>query len=681
MTINHLSDKEFIDHLTGLILANLEDENLCVKDVTEKSGMSTHALNQRLLTICQKHLNQFIREIRLKKALELLQKGTFTASEVAFQVGFSSPAYFNKCFHDFYGYPPGKVKIQGIQGEVRHGVSGRVPASKAKEKQKIKVKIISLSLLLLLIITSFSFDYIRRIIKSSTAEILARDNERMSVAVMPFRNMTNDSEWNIWQEGIQSCIINSLSNSSDLVLQSDVSINNILKSEKVTDYAALKPDLAGNISRKLGAKVFIYGNITRSGPTVRINAQLIDSGDEEVFSSIHIDGSEDELLQSIDSLSVLINNALVMSEFRNIRPAEMHNYKNYSTRSTEAYKSYIYGNLAFYRNDFSTATDLYLQALAKDSTFYKPMAKIALAYYNENNYEPGKDWCNKYYDKKDVMNLQDKIEANVLYAVFYGTYFDRIKYLRQLLGLDDQNPMTWFNIGDCYYEMMQYEDAIPEFEKALELFKKFGTKPYWGAFYYELGISYHKTGQFKKEKKLYRKAEEDFPGDPGLMDQQAWLELSLGNYDEANQYIDRWMSIRREEGWTEAHIASYMAYIYSMADMPDKEEQCLRNALYLEPGKISKLNNLAYFLIDKERNIDEGVELVKNALQLAPDNFNSLHILGYALYKQGKYPDAVDLMQKSWTLRMAKSIYNHRAFLQLEEAKKALLNPQIISPV
>ncbi len=82
---------------------------------------------------------------------------------------------------------------------------------------------------------------------------------------------------------------------------------------------------------------------------------------------------------------------------------------------------------------------------------------------------------------------------------------------------------------------LNLKSAIPEFEKALELFHKWDIKPYWGAFYYELGISYHKTGQYKKEKKLYKKAERDFPDDPELMDQYAWLELVHGRYDCSKQ--------------------------------------------------------------------------------------------------------------------------------------------------
>jgi tetratricopeptide (TPR) repeat protein/AraC-like DNA-binding protein len=672
MSLLHLSDKEFIDQLTGFILDNMQDENLCVKELAVKSGMSAAALNQRLQTINRKHLNQFIREVRLKKGLELLQKGTYTAAEVAYRIGFSSPTYFNKCFHEYYGYPPGKVKkimlpIDGPVDDIE-----QINGTRYKLNSSKSLKLISLAFFLLSIAGAlFYFFFIEHSIIGET-NTRTTNSGSIPIAVLPFRNMTNDSTWHIWEEGIQSCLINLLSNSADLVLHSEVSINNIIKSEKVTDYAALKPDLAGKVSRKLGARVFIYGNITRAGSTVRLNAQLIGSENEEVFSSIHIDGSEDELLESIDSLSVMIHNALVMYEFRKVRPAEMHNYKRYTTRSTDAYRCFIYGNLAFYRNEFNTAIDWYLQALAKDSTFYLPMAKIALAYYNQDDFEPGKEWGRKYCNKKDGMNVKDRISANFIEAIFYGTFNDRIKYLRQLLELDDQNPMTWFNIGDCYFEMMQYEKAIPEFEHALELFKKFEMKPYWGAYYYELGISYHKTGQYKKEKRLYRKAEKDFPGDPGLMDQLAWLELSLGNYDAANEYLDRWTSIRREEGWTEARIAGYMGYIYSMAEMPDKEEECYRKALSLEPEKASRLNSLAYFLVSTGRNISEGLVLVEKALQFNPDNYNSMHIKGYALFKLGKYKDALDLMQKGWDLRMKKSIYQHRAFLQLEEAKKAV---------
>jgi tetratricopeptide (TPR) repeat protein len=109
-----------------------------------------------------------------------------------------------------------------------------------------------------------------------------------------------------------------------------------------------------------------------------------------------------------------------------------------------------------------------------------------------------------------------------------------------------------------------------------------------------------------------------------------------------------------------------------MSNMPDKEDQYYRKALSLEPDKAPRLNSLAYFLIDKERNIDEGMALVEKVLRSDPNNYNSMHIKGYALYKQGKYHQALDLMQLSWNLRMQQSIYNHRCYLQLEETRNAV---------
>jgi tetratricopeptide (TPR) repeat protein len=241
-----------------------------------------------------------------------------------------------------------------------------------------------------------------------------------------------------------------------------------------------------------------------------------------------------------------------------------------------------------------------------------------------------------------------------------------------MIDIDDQNPMTYFNIGDCYYEMSEYEKAIPEFEKALEIFQKWGSKPFWAAFYYELGICYHKTGQYRKEKKLYKKAEQDFPDDPGMIDQHAWLALSLGDTASANRYIEKWISVRKEQSWSDARIAGYIGYIYSMAGIPDKEEEFRRKALSLEPGNTARMNSLAYFLIDKERNIEEGIGLCGKALKLNPEDFNSLFIKGWGLFKQHKYPESLELLQKSWDLRLQKSIYKHKPFLVLEEAKKAM---------
>ena len=323
-----------------------------------------------------------------------------------------------------------------------------------------------------------------------------------------------------------------------------------------------------SISRLLDADMFVSGAINKAGNTIRLNAQLIKTVTGESLRSFQIDGQPENILRVTDSLSWMISNSLLIYKFENERKDELPETHSFPTDSPEAYRYYILGQTAFFNNDFPTAIKYFKNALDLDSSLVTIPIKISTAYYNQGNFEEAREWCIKSHEKIDQMPLKERIGNDAFSAVFFETHNDRIRHLRRLLVIDDQNPLTWFNIGDCYYEMGEDEKAIPEFEKALELFHKWETKPYWGAFYYELGICYHRTGQYKKEKKLYRKADRDFPDDPGLMDQHAWLELALGDTVAANRYIEKWITVRKEESWSEARIESYLAYVYDMAGMP-----------------------------------------------------------------------------------------------------------------
>jgi tetratricopeptide (TPR) repeat protein/AraC-like DNA-binding protein len=665
-----VNDKEFVDRLTGIILENLGDENFGVKELAQKSDINKVILNQRLQRINKKHVNQFIREIRLQKALELIRDEKYTVAEISYITGFSSPTYFNKCFHEHFGYPPGKIKKEernGTQYVINETIEKKAINTKTKRKNSLFLVSAAVILLATGVFLTYRFYY-----RTDKTNILLSADGRISLVVMPFRNMTNDTVWNIWQEGIQTNLISWLSNYEELQVSQIETIHSIIQNKGITNYASLTPTLAGKISKNLEANVFVFGSIIKAGNTIRLNAQIINPATTESLKSFLIDGSADEILEMTDSLSVMIRNLLLISILEKTGPAVYHEKILKTAKSPEAYMYYIQGQNAYYKNDFPLAINWFSEALNADSNLVTAMSKIALAYYNEAQYEHGKQWCQRFYKHIDRLGIKEKLWANVTYALFFKTMNERIYYLRQLLDIDDQNPMVWFNIGDCYFEMEEFEKAIPEFEKALEIFKKWEIKPYWGAFYYELGICYHEIGQFQKEKQLYKKADKDFPDDPGLMDQHAWLQLALGDTVKANFYIEKWTSVRKEESWSDARIAGYMAYIHDRAHLPDKQEKFLRLAYSLEPENTSRINQLAYFLINTSRNISEGLQLTEKVLEIKPDNFNSQMIKGLGLFKLGKYPESFELLQKSWDLRMQKSIYNHKAFKYLEDARKAV---------
>ena len=652
------NDQIFLNRLTGIIHENLSDENFAVKQLAQKSGMSLYRLNRRLHSINKKTSNQFIREVRLIKALELLKNEEFSATEVAYMVGFSSPAYFSKCFHDNFGYPPGKVKDSGAYNKrISYGA---------------KIKMLRfLPFISLLVIVSFILVYLKTADLKSFKDRDTSDNV-ITLLVLPFRNLTNDTMMDIWQDGIQTNMIALLSNTEEFKVRQIENINEYLQYNGFTHFASITPSVANEISRKLQAKVFLYGGIIQSGNSLRLTAQLIDTEKEEIINSFQVEGNSEEILRLITKLSESVKNSIVISLLQTENPAGLNDANLKSASSPEAYKSFILGNRAFYKNDFQTANKWYLQALEIDSGLYLAMAKISLSYYNENDYENGKAWCGKFYAFRDKMGIKDKIWADFLYALFFQTPRERIKSMEQMIAIDDQNPLTYFNIGDSYLELSEYNMAISSFGKAFEIFRLRDTKPFWGAFYYELGIAYHKNGQYREERRLYKNADKVFPGDPGLMDQHAWLALTSGDTVKANRYIENWTAIRKNESWSDASIASYLAYVFDMAGDTLKAEKALRKALSVEPLNPARMGSLAYFLIDYELDINEGMGLIDKALSLKPDSYTFLHNKGWGLYKLKRYYEALDLLQESWDLRMQNSIYNHKAWLHLEEAREAV---------
>jgi TolB-like protein/Tfp pilus assembly protein PilF len=510
-----------------------------------------------------------------------------------------------------------------------------------------------------------------KIFKKNTLEKLRSSGERISVAVMPFQNMTNDTTWNVWQDGIQNELITSLTNSEELKVRQTESTNGLLQSKGLTNYASITPSIASIISQKLNTNVFIYGSIKQVGKTIRVNAQLIDSKTEEVFKSFQIDGTAENILHMIDSLSGMAKNFLVISIMEKETTPDFRSWA--STNSPEAYRYFIYGNNAFNKYDMPTAIKLFLQALAIDSNFNFAALRLASAYSNLDLLEEGKKWCLKVYKKREQMPMQLKLLTDREYSMFFETPYEEIKYFRQLQEIDDQLPMTYYGIGRDYLEeLYQFDKAIPEFEKALEIYNKWGTKPSWVLNYIQLGRAYHKTGQYKKEKDIYKKAEQDFPDHFFLLENQAILSLTEGDTVAANRYIEKYKTTGRENSWSDADITTNLAQIYSEAGIMDKAEEYYRQALSLEPENPVRMNALAYFLIYKDRNINEGLELVERALKLQSDNYNYLHTKGWGFFKQGKYTEALEVLQKSWDVRRDKAIYNHEAFLHLEAAKKAV---------
>lgn len=107
------SEEKFLKDLVGFTEKEWNNTSLHTDDFSRYLGFSKSRLYRKLIAITGKSPNTFLKDYRLCKALDLLNKKNMNISEVAFETGFNSPAYFSKCFQETFGILPSEYMRSG----------------------------------------------------------------------------------------------------------------------------------------------------------------------------------------------------------------------------------------------------------------------------------------------------------------------------------------------------------------------------------------------------------------------------------------------------------------------------------------------------------------------------------------------------------------------------------------
>lgn len=109
-------EQEFITTVRKVIDENIDNELFGVAELANAVHLSRSQLHRKLKALTGQAPNELIRNYRLERAFQLLEQRSGNITEIAYQTGFSSPAYFTKCFSEKYGYPPTSVKTANTTG-------------------------------------------------------------------------------------------------------------------------------------------------------------------------------------------------------------------------------------------------------------------------------------------------------------------------------------------------------------------------------------------------------------------------------------------------------------------------------------------------------------------------------------------------------------------------------------
>jgi TolB-like protein/Tfp pilus assembly protein PilF len=375
----------------------------------------------------------------------------------------------------------------------------------SKKSNSIK----SYALLLLLIVGAIVFVLYRR----PSAQIT-------SIAVLPFSNVTGDSDTEYLSDGISETIINRLSQLSNLKVASRTS---------AFRYRSPEPDLK-EISKELNVRAILVGRVQQRGESISVSAELIDTKDNSQLWGDQYNTKLSDLLSVQNSISQEISESLKIK----LTGSQRTKLTKQETTNPEAYQLYLKGRYHFYKfteDGLTKSIPYYEQAIAKDPSYALAYSGLAGAYsvLAINYWRPADafpkakaaaakaiqlddsigsihnmlgvgrlffdwDWpgAKREFDRAQELDpgLADVHNLLAYYWIVTGNPEEGIRELKRGLELEPLLVVLNTDLAFAYTVVSKNDDAIRECRTTLEM------DPQYSIGYVVMGIAYADKGMF-----------------------------------------------------------------------------------------------------------------------------------------------------------------------------------------
>ncbi|RWE45182.1 MAG: adenylate/guanylate cyclase domain-containing protein [Mesorhizobium sp.] len=314
---------------------------------------------------------------------------------------------------------------------------------------------------------------------------------KLSIAVLPFANMSGDAEQDYFADGISEDIITALSKLSQLfVIARNSSFT--FKGQNVH---------VQEVGAKLGVRHVLEGSVRKSGNRVRITAQLIDAISGGHLWAERFDRDLTDIFAVQDDVTQQIVGALAL----NLTDDARQRLAPEHPRNTEAYDCFLRGRELWHRLTKETnvaARDLLQRATELDPNFASAYAFLALTH--------GVDYLNRWGASPPDSMAQAEEAAT------------------RGVTLDDNDPWAHWALAIARLYTRRHDEAIDEVERALVL------NPNFAEAHVCRGETLYYSGKSEEALESFARAKSLNPYFPDvLLHFQALALFQLGRYDEA----------------------------------------------------------------------------------------------------------------------------------------------------
>ncbi len=397
-------------------------------------------------------------------------------------------------------------------------------------------------------------------------------DERKSIAVLPFVNMSGDAENEYFSDGISEEILNLMVKLPQLRVASRTS-SFMFKGKEVS---------IPTIAEELGVDNVLEGSVRRAGDRVRITTQLIDVNTDSHLWSETYDRELKDVFAIQDDIAQSITDALEMT----LNPKERRAIQNVATADARAYDFYLRGRNYMYtmtRRDYEYAIGMFQQAIDLDAKYALAYAGLADAFSHMFRYADG-----------SRENAEKAKEAS-----------------EKAIALDPDSSEARASRGLSMFINEEYAEAEREFEKAIEL------NPNLFEAYYYFGLAHSSQGEFEKAADMYLKAMEVNPADYQSPIFLAQAYASLGRrHEEMKSRLAALDLIQRHLEMNPHDTRALYVGANTLCNVGEMERglELAERALGQDENEPVVLYNVACFYA-MQGDIDRSLELLASAVE------------------------------------------------------------------
>ena len=356
----------------------------------------------------------------------------------------------------------------------------------------------------------------------------AADLPRKPIAVMTFKNLTGDEQYDYLCEAIPNLLITNLEQSERLQVMTWERMHDLLKQLDKEELEMIDEETGFELCRMDEVNTIVTGSFTKAGDLFVTDIKILDVSSKKLLKTAHSkgEGVASILKVQVDDLSRDIAKNANLFE-RTVASTKMQ-VMEVTTNSMDAYNYFIRGREDFEKHYYDDARRFLVKAIEIDTAFASAYFYLAMSNY----YLRDDEACDKALEKSKILSSRVTEKERLYIEMEYVDIIegDREKYyyaIQQLVRKYPKEKRVYLNMEIMYRDQELYNKAIDACKKALEL------DPNYADAWNKLGYNYSYIGDYAMAIECLKRYASLSPGDANPFDSMGDIYFAAGQIDEA----------------------------------------------------------------------------------------------------------------------------------------------------